>query len=365
MTVEPVRHDVRHAADDPGGFEHIDHAIARVSQPILFGLTLQVDPQSHGPLCESPACAVTRDLRIGPHADIDAGSLPGQSSDFGRRLASGVQHQKLLWKCLSQIVGRDSERRDIDIEDLDAPLEFSTRVGLHTTRSPEQSIAEGSAIGTTRRHDPNAHNRDGHELVADHKFCQLRIRRNGVGNGSLWIKLFDNQVCVVATKAEGRDPGAPHPVRYKAGHLPGFRFFENAKRGPVDRIDRVVGVKCRRTNGGAHALQYFDQTGDTCRGDEMSHVRFERADPDRLRQGSENIAEAFNFRCIADRGTGCVALEQRNIPGRHATHFVGRANGAHLAFARGNQCALTAAVVREPHPADHTQDLISVATRIC
>ena len=106
-----------------------------------------------------------------------------------------------------------------------------------------------------------------------------------------------------------------------------------------------------------HGPGHLQHTGDTGNGDGMAEVGLDRAHGN-IAQAFINLRSAVDFDDVANKGSGCMAFEQRNIRRRDPGNLVGLLHGADLCRFEGHEQSLPLTVIGQTNPADNPVDVI-------
>ena len=171
--------------------------------------------------------------------------------------------------------------------------------------------------------------------------------------------LADQQVTIVAAKAEGTDPRHPEAIA-----TPWLERLQQPKgalsQRHVWRLRVQRGWSLPMTQG----LDDLDQRRRPGSGDQVPHVGLERAHRDLHAIGIEH-GGAADLRGIAHAGARGVKLQQRYLRRTKIGAGISSFHGSPLSLLGGRQKPPSTAIVREPDPADHAIDHVAVLTSVC
>ena len=171
--------------------------------------------------------------------------------------------------------------------------------------------------------------------------------------------LADQQVTIVAAKAEGADPRHPEAIA-----RPGLKGPQQPKGALVQRLVWRLCVQRGRPLPMAQGLEDLDQRRRPGSGDQVPYVGLERAHRDLHAIGIE-LGGAADLRGIAHAGARGVTLQQRHLRRTKIGAGISSLHGSPLSLLGGRQEPPAAAIVGEPDPADHAVDRVAVLTSVC
>ena len=192
---------------------------------------------------------------------------------------------------------------------------------------------------------------DGHRTIGQGD--QILASDAGVIDGLLF-PLLDEQVCVVAAKAEVVDRGATQPI-----DLPWLGGRERSEGGLVEPFDRLVGVQRGGANAMLHRSEHLEQARDARCRDQVTHIGLERTDG-HIVDLFEDARHAAKLGAITERRACRVALHERDVLGGKPGHLVGVAHRAPLAILGRREHPATAAIIGEADAANHTSDGVPI-----